>query len=198
MVYRNKHAVAEATGQEPDGTHGLKKRYEEMEKGRCGPGTDVWKTHEDQIRGLKDKLDRYINTFNNMKPPCEGGIPDDLQEWADKEPPSWKGDPNAPVPPECNKATAPAKSPANQPKPTPVPVPPAAPAPGKQDDEQPASSSSPDIAKAAVIVGEVVLGAVAVAAIVSGAPVLAGAAAAAAIVVGLGSLLGGGGSPDSA
>jgi hypothetical protein len=201
MIDRDKRAIAKATGKEAEGTHGLKNRYNEQVNGRCGPGTDVWKTHDDQFRGLQDKLNRYVNTYNKMNPPCPDSIPDDLLEWADKAPPTandWKGDKNAPVAPECNKATRPAKVPANQP--VPVPAPPALPAPGQQDDNATAPSGSSsidgsDIAKAAVVVGAVALG---VAAVVAGAPVLAGAAAATAIVVGLGSLFGGGGSPDSA
>jgi hypothetical protein len=172
------------------GRHGLKNRYDEQVNGRCGPGTDSWKNHDDQYRGLWNKLKAYAKRFREHPAGC-GDPPTDVTQWVNTEPPSddqWKGDRNAPPPDGCNKALAP--------RPIPFPFVKPQPEDKKQPDSEPVSAPRVDGGKVAKVVTVVAfVGVVALA--IAAAPVEAAAGAAAAIVVGIGGLFRSGGSNSS-
>jgi len=165
FVNRNKRAPENNGG----GRHGLKHRFEEQENGKCRPGTDSWKNHDDEIRGLQDKLLKYALTYQKSckEPPAE------VLDYVTRPRPQskdWKGNWNDPIPPECNKPT--------QSVPLPVPVPRTVP-----------QSDLDRLAKgAAVAVGATAVAAAAV--LLAPAELVVGATAL--IVIGLGSVFGGG------
>lgn len=103
FVYRNRTEIESKPDGPKGGTKGLKYRHEEQADGECGPGTKVWKDHDEQIRGLTKKLSAYGWYF--VKNGC-GSLPSDLHGYMKKDPPrpaDWKGDRNAAVPDKCNK-----------------------------------------------------------------------------------------------
>jgi hypothetical protein len=110
FINRNKREPGNNGG----GRHGLKNRYDEQVNGKCGPGTKSWDDHDQQYRGLWEKLHSYIQEFyERTNPPCVN-LPGEISEWAMKEPPKpsdWKGDPKAPVDPKCNGEEVPVPPP---------------------------------------------------------------------------------------
>src|SRR5438105_1786758 len=97
------------------GMHGLRKRWQDMIDGPCGPGQfpykmnwagkyvkqNVWQNHQDQFNQTKNAL---RNRFNRaVDAGCGAAIPDDLLDAAadaeklqPPDPSQWKGDPNRP------------------------------------------------------------------------------------------------------
>ena len=88
FIFRNKKGFGN------QGTHGLKHRFREQINGINGPGTDVWKRHEEVIKqqqkGLRDRLNDFARNF------C-GDPPEGAWYWATKPVPSEKDwvNPNA-------------------------------------------------------------------------------------------------------
>lgn len=87
------------------GRKGLKQQFDEQVKGKCGPGTWKWLTHDDEIRRNQTNLLEAIEKYEQS---C-GPAPSEMIDWSLRPRPgepggeNWKGDPNAPVDPECNK-----------------------------------------------------------------------------------------------
>jgi hypothetical protein len=87
------------------GRKGLKQQFDEQVKGKCGPGTWKWLTHDDEIRRNQTNLLEAIEKYEQS---C-GPAPSEMIDWGLRPRPGdasgekWKGDPNAPVDPECNK-----------------------------------------------------------------------------------------------
>lgn len=183
FVYRDKRAPGnKGTG----GHHGLKNRFREQENGRCRPGTKSWKNHDDEIRGLQNKLKRYAKRYTENCLDSHGPIPKEIDDFATRSRPEkedWKGDWNKPVPPDCDEKRV------RVPRVPPIPIPKAAksdetPAPSAENS-QPAPASKGVDWKAAGIAAAVVVGVVAIGALIVTAPAWVPVAAGAAAVGGL-------------
>jgi hypothetical protein len=86
LINRNKHE------HDGEGTHGLKHRFREQIWGKLPPGSEGWQTHDDQIRGHQNKLQRKIDEFDKKK--CHQDLPAGTRDWAAREPPrekDWRG-----------------------------------------------------------------------------------------------------------
>jgi len=97
--------VNQIRGSSELGRKGLKQQFDEQVKGKCGPGTWKWLTHDDEIRRNQTNLLEAIEKYEQSCGPAPSGMID----WSLRPRPgepggeNWKGDPNAPVDPECNK-----------------------------------------------------------------------------------------------
>jgi hypothetical protein len=105
------------------GSKGLKQRFEEQINGRCGPGTPSWKDHEEEFEGRKRGLSRVKRLYDRKK--CTLPLPDDLDEWLEKDPPGgadYKGKEHPKDSDEyrrdCLKEKVPVKEPEKEPSKT--------------------------------------------------------------------------------
>lgn len=73
------------TKQEGKGTQGVKKRFDQQIHGAHPPGTDSWNNHDDQIKGLQNKLIRYMERY--VAKGC-GELPPDSMEYATRPRPT--------------------------------------------------------------------------------------------------------------
>ena len=72
------------------GTHGLRHRFNEQINGRNGPGTQSWKTHEQEIKNQQKSLRDRLQEWNDSG--C-GSPPSGAWKWATKpvpQPKQWK------------------------------------------------------------------------------------------------------------
>ena len=72
------------------GTHGLRHRFNEQINGRNGPGTQSWKTHEQEIKNQQKNLRDRLQEWNDSG--C-GSPPSGAWKWATKpvpQPKQWK------------------------------------------------------------------------------------------------------------
>ena len=115
LVQDIRDAIDRSKPSKRGGMHGLRKRWQDMIDGPCGPGQfpylmnwagkyvrqNVWQNHQDQFNQTKNAL---RNRFNRaVDAGCGAAIPDDLLDAAadaeklqPPDPSQWKGDPNRP------------------------------------------------------------------------------------------------------
>lgn len=76
------------------GTHGLVHRFREQITGTGGPGTDVWRTHDEAIRNQQRGLRNRLDDFNKNNCGSKVPVPENAWQWATRpapQPKEWQG-----------------------------------------------------------------------------------------------------------